>query len=695
VAHHGPVVALQPADRPSGFDRRTRVASEIASWGTAAVLVACAALPTTDQASRAGLLISAGLLAVFALVWFHVLPEPVFGKMRFLIGTAISQIIAGILLMFTGDVNSPYFVFYFLPTLATAFAMRLSGTVVTGAIASVTFLTIIVADIVTGGADDADVALGAIRMSALLAIVATTALISRTMEETRSTLRQRTLDLATQNVELGVARSVGLALARSRDRGEIMHAVLDVARQSLGVDRIFFFTGEDAMTSGYTVAVNGVSERFEADPTLRDAPRQRAIRTRRTVVVRDASHEPGISERVRARYGMAAALFIPLIHRGDVVGLLVLSGPTPRQWTASELRLGESIAEASAPTLATLLALEEVREERQHLADRTKVLEGMNQLVEALAMGTDETTTAEVAARSVSQAFRLVAATTLLTDPSIALLEPVGITGGANEHPLVKGPTNCPAIRSGRLFRVASAADPVICPYMPFRDGSSGYLCAPLLAAGEPVGALFLEPTADSMLEDAFTVAAADRVALAIANRRVLETARRQATTDGLTGLHNRHFLAEQLRLLQSLAERHDQRYAVVAIDIDDLKRLNDTFGHEMGDLALRGFANVVRNTIRASDVGVRTGGDEFLVLLPRGDLDDATVLAGRVRDALAAQGRSEPHTALTVSFGVAAWRPGRTAEQVLEAADGMLYAAKRAGKDRIMTERPVGSSSN
>jgi diguanylate cyclase (GGDEF)-like protein len=240
---------------------------------------------------------------------------------------------------------------------------------------------------------------------------------------------------------------------------------------------------------------------------------------------------------------------------------------------------------------------------------------------------------------------------------------------------------------------VTSAADPVICPYMPFREGSSGYVCAPLLAAGEPVGALFMEPGPESVSEDAFTLAAADRVALAIANRRVLETAKRQATTDGLTGLHNRHFLAEQLRLMQSLAERHQQPYAVVAIDIDDLKRVNDTHGHEMGDLALRGFANALRRTIRGSDVGVRTGGDEFLVLLPRASLRDASVLADRIRDAVAAQGRTEPHTAITVSLGAAAWRPGRSAEQVLEWADAMLYAAKRAGKDRLMVEAPAKAS--
>lgn len=685
-------MAIEPADRPSSLDRRTRAAFEIATWGMAAILVAAAALPTTDAVSRGGLLLCAGLLVVFAVTWFHLLPETVFGRMNFIIGTVISQVIAGILLVLTEDVNSPYFPFFLFPTLATTFAMRLSGTIVTGVIATVTFFTIMLLDIVIGRAEPEEIAIGSIRMTGIVATVAMAALITRTMEATNSVLRQRTLDLAEQNIELGVARSVGLALARARDRGEIMRAVLDVARQSLGVDRIFFFTGADA-TSGHTVAANGVSEQFEADPTMRDSPRQRAIRTRRTVAVTDSRQETGISERVRDRYGMAAALFIPLVHRGDLVGLLVLSRATPNQWTASQLRLGEAIAEASAPTLAALLALEEVREQRERLAGRTKVLEGMNQLVEALALGSDEASTAEVAARSITQAFRLGAATTLLTDPSLALLEPIGIAGGASVHPVVNGPTNCPAIRSGRIFRVSSSTDAVICPYMPFREGSLGYVCAPLLAAGDPVGALFMEPAADSALEGAFTVAAADRVALAIANRRVLETAKRQATTDGLTGLHNRHFLAEQLRLLQSLAERHGQQYAVVAMDIDDLKRVNDTHGHELGDLALRGFANVVRKTTRGSDVGVRTGGDEFLVLLPRGSADDGRVLAGRVREAVAAQGRSAPHTAITVSFGVAEWRPGRTAEQVLEAADGMLYAAKRAGKDHISIEAPAAAA--
>jgi diguanylate cyclase (GGDEF)-like protein len=249
---------------------------------------------------------------------------------------------------------------------------------------------------------------------------------------------------------------------------------------------------------------------------------------------------------------------------------------------------------------------------------------------------------------------------------------------------VVNGPTSCPAIRSGRFFEVKSADDPVVCPYMPFR---AHYSCVPLVAGGDTVGALFLEPDGNSILDGTVLRAAADRVALSLATRRVLETAQRQATTDGLTGLHNRHFLGEQLRLMHSLAVRHGQPYSVVAIDVDGLKNVNDTFGHEQGDLALRGLANTMRKTLRGSDVGVRTGGDEFLVLMAQSGLEESRVAAERVREAVELQGRADPKIAITVSAGVASWRPGRSSEHVLEAADAMLYAAKRAGKDRVVAE--------
>ena len=673
----------------SAYERRIRLASEVATWGIAGILVASAALPTTATTARIGLLFTASLLGVFGLLWFHLIPERLFGRLRFTVGTAITQVIASILLALTGGSESNYFVFSMFPTLATTFAMRVSSTLVVGAIGLFALLLLLVGDGFTDVGGSALLQLGAVRVSAFVALVAMTALISRTMQETRAALRQRSTELASQNVELEVSHSTALAIARARDLGELLRAVYDSAAAAIAIQRVFFFEGPEATEHGWTLGTDTPIEVFQPDTRERDSPRQRAIRTRRTVVVNDMSDEPMVGGRVKSKLGVAAALFVPLIHRGGLVGLVVFSDAIVREWSAREVRLAEVIAESVAPSVASFLALEAVREERETIAGRMKVLEGMNQLVEALALAHDEPTTGQVAARAVAQGFRLMAATSLFVDPSVALLEPIGTAGAARVHPVVNGPTNCPAIRSGRVFHVRASTDAVICPYMPFAEGSGGYVCVPLVAGGEPMGALFMEPTVGSVVEDAFVRAAADRVALSLANRRVLETAQRQATTDGLTGLHNRHFLQDQLRLLHSLATRHGQPYGVVALDVDGLKQVNDTFGHEMGDLTLRGFANVIRKTIRTSDIGVRTGGDEFLILLPVSSLDDAKVTAERLHVALDLEGRAEPRTAVTASAGVAAWRPGRTAEQVLEAADSMLYAAKRAGKDRVMVESP------
>jgi diguanylate cyclase (GGDEF)-like protein len=682
LAHHVREVAADQRTRAS-YERRVRIASEVASWGIGAALLGTAALPTTDPASRIGLLASSALLFLFATVWFHVFPEAWLGHSRFPIGTAVTQIIAAILLVLTGGVDSRYFPYYILPILATVFGMRVSGTLFTGTIAVVGFIATMVGEVVVAR-EPAMLDVGVIRFVSLMSVIAMTALISRTIQETRFTLRQRTDELASQNAELAVARNTAVALARVREIHELVQVVYDAAKASLAIDRLYLFASRPDFDDGYTIGPEGTIEEFHADPSLpEDTPRRRAVRDKRTVAVNDAASQSGTVP-LREHNHFAAGLFVPLIQRSEVIGLIALSSHEVREWSAVDIRLAEVIADASAAAVASFLSLDEVRSKGERLEMRMKVLESMDNLVDSLGLATDEASLAQTAARSLQQGFHLPAATVLFTDPSVAILEPIGTAGRATAHPVVNGPTSCPAIRSGRFFEVRSAEDPVVCPFMPFR---AQYSCLPLVAGGDSVGALFLEPDGDSLVDVTVLRGAADRVALSLATRRVLETAQRQATTDGLTGLHNRHFLGEQLRLMHSLAARHAQPYSVVALDVDGLKKVNDTYGHEQGDLALRGLANTLRRTVRGSDVGVRTGGDEFLVLMPQSTLEEARVAAERLREAIDAQGRADPRIAITVSAGVASWRAGRSAEQVLEAADLMLYAAKRAGKDRVMAE--------
>ena len=669
LAHHVREMAVGDPRARASYERRVRIASEVASWGIGAALLGTAALPTTDQPSRIGLVASSLLLFLFATLWFHVFPDSWLGRSRFAIGTAITQIIAAILLVLTGGVASRYFPYYFLPILAT-----------------VAYVATFVAEMfVVSNRTELDD--GVIRFFSLLSVIAMTALISRTIQETRFTLRQRTDELATQNAELSVARNTAVGLARVRELHELVRVVYESAKNSLAIERLYLFASKPDFTDGYTIGPDGSMEEFHTDPALpEDTPRRRAVREKRTVAVSD-SKDQTVSEPAGEHQHFAAGLFVPLIHRSDVIGLMAVSSHKAREWSAHEIRIAEVIADASASAVASFLTLEEVQGQSDRLEARMRVLESMDDLVDALALTTDESSLAQTAARSLSQGFHLPAATVLFTDPSVAILEPIGTAGRATPHPVVNGPTTCPAIRSGRFFEVKSAEDPVVCPYMPFR---SHYSCLPLVAGGDTVGALFLEPDGDSIVDVTVMRAAADRVALSLATRRVIETAQRQATTDGLTGLHNRHFLTEQLRLMHSLAARHGQPYSVIALDLDGLKNVNDTFGHEQGDLALRGLANTVRKTVRASDISVRTGGDEFLILMPQSSLEEARIAAERVREAIELQGRADPRIAITVSAGVASWRAARSAEQVLEAADLMLYAAKRAGKDRVVAETPA-----
>ena len=165
------------------------------------------------------------------------------------------------------------------------------------------------------------------------------------------------------------------------------------------------------------------------------------------------------------------------------------------------------------------------------------------------------------------------------------------------------------------------------------------------------------------------------------------------ATTDPLTGLRNRAVLEKQLAVMHALTERSGRPYSLIALDLDNLKELNDGSGHEAGDRALVAVADAIRSALRGSDTGVRTGGDEFLVLLPETRQEDALRVCERLTQALCISSTQDPRLAVSLSAGVAAWRPGRDPAAVQAAADAMLYAAKSAGRGRSLGEPSVGSA--
>jgi diguanylate cyclase (GGDEF)-like protein len=187
----------------------------------------------------------------------------------------------------------------------------------------------------------------------------------------------------------------------------------------------------------------------------------------------------------------------------------------------------------------------------------------------------------------------------------------------------------------------------------------------------------------------------AGQAAVSIENVGLHETVERQAVTDELTGLFNRRRFQEAMATEVERAKRFQQPLGLVLLDIDDFKLVNDTYGHQQGDLVLREVARVLRDSSREIDEPARYGGEELAVVLPGTDLEGAYNLAERVRagvetlDLPLLDGMGSLH--ITASFGVATL-PGSADDMrgLFAAADDALYRAKRAGKNR--TERAEGS---
>ena len=176
------------------------------------------------------------------------------------------------------------------------------------------------------------------------------------------------------------------------------------------------------------------------------------------------------------------------------------------------------------------------------------------------------------------------------------------------------------------------------------------------------------------------------QAAIALENAELHDVVQRQAMTDELTGLANRRRFMEALGVEIERAERFGRTLALVLADIDDFKRINDRFGHHVGDEALRRFAGLLTAELREIDVAGRLGGEEFAVLLPETDLEGALVAAGRIRRAAEDDElvlSDAVRVRFTASLGVAS-HEGDAAEGLLRRADAALYQAKAEGKNRV-----------
>jgi diguanylate cyclase (GGDEF)-like protein len=178
----------------------------------------------------------------------------------------------------------------------------------------------------------------------------------------------------------------------------------------------------------------------------------------------------------------------------------------------------------------------------------------------------------------------------------------------------------------------------------------------------------------------------ASHLAVSLANAGMVKQLEQLATTDGLTGLYNKRTMLELGAQKIEAAQRFGHPLSVLITDIDFFKKVNDTYGHDVGDEVIKGLGRILKETKRATDVVARFGGEEFVVLCDQTDAQGAHLLAERVREVLATTvfPTSIGPLSVTASIGVASWPQGDGSwEALFKAADEALYESKRGGRNR------------
>lgn len=287
--------------------------------------------------------------------------------------------------------------------------------------------------------------------------------------------------------------------------------------------------------------------------------------------------------------------------------------------------------------------------------------------------------------------------------PSRNYLEKTTSWGNPQPHEITFTPEQCWAIRRGRIHCVDSSHIELMCSHLAssLEQQELSLLCIPLMAQNDIYGLLYLEvnlkqfPLLDENQRLLIT-AFAELTALALANVRLGESLRYQSIRDPLTGLYNRRYLEDFLFKQLHQAERTKASFAILMLDLDHFKKINDTFGHEAGNLVLKELGLILNNDIRLGDIATRYGGEEFVLLLFDVDAKAAKMRADNLRSAISklqVKYGAQPVGQITASIGISTYPDdAKSPGELIEAADKALYQAKNKGRNMVILFSEISS---
>ena len=349
------------------------------------------------------------------------------------------------------------------------------------------------------------------------------------------------------------------------------------------------------------------------------------------------------------------------------------------------------LAEARREIAALRERVRALETERDDLAAQNSELFILQQVFSAINSSLDIDDILSLVLRGIREALRFerVALFDVLADGKvIQRLEttPEGSVVAASDPSIISGESPLMTVAHGEseFFIGRAGRDKA-----PFPQARGTFCMVPLLTREAIRGVLYVddlqgEQLSDSQLRSLMNFAS--QAAISIDNARLYEETKRLALTDHLTGIANARALNEMLERELINAERYNYTFAFVLLDLDDLKKINDTNGHAAGDRALKKFADVLRKTARKGDIVARYAGDEFVLVMSQTDKPAAEVTLNRIGESLRTEG-------IKCSLGAAMFPfDGRDNKALFFAADGALYRAKQAGKGRYMFSERVSA---
>ncbi|MFO3490681.1 diguanylate cyclase [Legionella pneumophila] len=339
--------------------------------------------------------------------------------------------------------------------------------------------------------------------------------------------------------------------------------------------------------------------------------------------------------------------------------------------------------------------MNELQEKNEHIT----LLVEMSDIM--LACGSQEELS-EVMAKYSQRLLQFSSGYLFIMHPSKNYLEKESSWGNPHPHEPTFTPEQCWAIRLGRIHYAGSSRVELMCSHTAYIEQPElSILCVPLMAQNDIYGLLYLEvnlkqlPLFDENQRLLIT-AFAELTALALANVRLRENLRYQSIRDPLTGLYNRRYLEDFLFKQLHQAERTKVSFAILMLDLDHFKKINDTFGHDAGDLVLKEIGQILNDDIRLGDIATRYGGEEFVLLLYDMDANAAKIRADNLRltiSKLQVKYGAQPVGQITTSIGISVYPDdAKSPAELIEAADKALYQAKNKGRNKVILFSEISS---